>query len=49
MAVRGYKDATRGIIPDYPMKHTITDLLHDGLLGGDKEMSLALKLARAEH
>ena len=43
LAVSGYKYPDRGVIPDYPVKHTISDLL----AGKDKEMELALSLARA--
>lgn len=42
MAVSGYKQASHGVIPDYPVEHTIADLI----AGKDKEMELALKLAR---
>jgi hypothetical protein len=42
MAVSGYKDASRGVIPDYPVPYTIAELID----GKDKEMELALKLAR---
>ena len=44
MAVSGYKDASRGIIPDYPIVHTIEDLI----AGKDRDLELALKLAREE-
>jgi hypothetical protein len=42
MAVSGYKQASHGVIPDYPVEHTIEDLI----AGRDKDMELALKLAR---
>jgi C-terminal processing protease CtpA/Prc len=42
MAVKGYKDAARGIRPDYPVEYTIEELLE----GKDKEMAVALELAR---
>ncbi|HVR97508.1 MAG TPA: S41 family peptidase [Thermoanaerobaculia bacterium] len=42
MAVKGYKEASRGVIPDYPVSYTIAELI----AGKDKEMELALKLAR---
>ncbi|MEK6301949.1 MAG: S41 family peptidase [Acidobacteriota bacterium] len=42
MAVSGYKRASHGVIPDHPVEHTIADLI----VGRDKEMELALKLAR---
>jgi C-terminal processing protease CtpA/Prc len=42
MAVSGYKQASHGVIPDYPVEHTIADLI----AGRDKDMELALKLAR---
>lgn len=44
MAVDGSHehDAARGVIPDFPVKHTIADLL----AGGDREFELALQLAR---
>jgi hypothetical protein len=44
MAVSGYKAASRGIIPDHPVEHTIEDLI----AGKDKDIELALKLARKE-
>ena len=44
MAVSGYKARTRGVIPNYPVTYTITERM----AGGDKEMSLALKLAHDE-
>lgn len=39
----GYKHASRSIRPDYPVRYTINDLL----AGCDKDMQLALSLARA--
>lgn len=39
-----YKHASRGMIPDYPVTHTINDLL----AGRDKDMELALSLARSK-
>jgi C-terminal processing protease CtpA/Prc len=42
MAVSGYKQASHGVIPDYPVPHTIADLI----AGKDRDMELALKLAR---
>ena len=41
-AVSGYKYPDRGVIPDYPVTHTISDLLADR----DRDMELALSLAR---
>ena len=41
-AAADYKHASRGMIPDYPVNHTIDDLL----AGKDKDMELALSLAR---
>jgi C-terminal processing protease CtpA/Prc len=43
MAVSGYKHPARGIIPDQQVEYSISELL----LGTDKELALALKLARA--
>jgi hypothetical protein len=44
MAVRDYKGAAHGVVPDYPVTYTI-----DELLGGkDKELALALELARKQ-
>ena len=40
----GYKYANRSIRPDYPVRYTINDLL----AGSDKDMELALSLARAK-
>jgi Peptidase family S41 len=42
MAVRGYKAASHGVVPDYPVKYTIDELRE----GKDKELALALELAR---
>jgi len=42
MAVSGYKQASHGVIPEYRVEHTIADLI----AGRDKDMELALKLAR---
>ncbi len=42
-AVTGYKHPDRGVMPDYPVTHTISDLL----AGRDRDMELALSLARA--
>jgi hypothetical protein len=42
MAVSGYKDASHGIRPDHPIEYTIEELLE----GKDKELALALELAR---
>lgn len=44
MAVSGYKAASRGLAPDYPVEYSIEDLL----AGNDKEMALALGLARKQ-
>ena len=44
MAVSGYKDASRGVIPDHPVHYTIDELL----AGTDKDLALALELARKE-
>ncbi len=41
-AAADYKHASRGMIPDYPVTHTINDLF----TGKDKDMELALSLAR---
>jgi hypothetical protein len=43
MAVSGYKHPARGIIPDHPVEYSISELLS----GTDKELALALKLARS--
>lgn len=47
MAVGGTHehDPGRGVIPDFPVKHTIADLL----AGKDREVELALELARGSH
>ena len=42
MAVSGYKAAAHGVIPDYPVNHTIEDFID----GKDPDMELALQLAR---
>ena len=42
MAVSGYKAATHGVVPNYPVNHTIDDFI----AGRDKDMELALQLAR---
>jgi C-terminal processing protease CtpA/Prc len=42
MAVSGYKAASHGVVPDYPVSHTIDDLV----AARDKDMDLALQLAR---
>jgi hypothetical protein len=42
MAVGDYKAASHGVVPDYPVKYTIDELLE----GKDKELALALELAR---
>ena len=44
MDVSGYKYADRGVMPDYPVTHTINDLL----AGRDRDMELALSLARSK-
>jgi hypothetical protein len=41
-AVSGYKYPDRGVMPDYPVAHTIADLL----AGRDRDMELAISLAR---
>ena len=43
-AASEYGQAERGMLPDYPVQHTISDLL----TGRDKDMELALALARAK-
>ena len=40
MAVRDYKAANHGVVPDYPVAYTIDELL----AGKDKELALALEL-----
>jgi len=40
--VSGYKHPDRGVMPNYPVTYTIGDLL----AGKDKDMELALSLAR---
>ena len=42
MAVRDYKAASHGVVPEHPVKYTIEELLE----GKDKELALALDLAR---
>ncbi len=42
MAVSGYQAAAHGVMPDYPVNHTIDDFI----AGRDKDMELALQLAR---
>jgi C-terminal processing protease CtpA/Prc len=42
MAVRDYKAASHGVVPDHAVKYTIQELL----AGTDKELALALELAR---
>jgi hypothetical protein len=42
MAVSGYKAAAHGVLPDHPIHYTIEELL----AGTDKELALALELAR---
>jgi hypothetical protein len=42
MAVRGYKATSHGVVPDHPVTYTIEELIQ----GKDKELSLALELAR---
>jgi hypothetical protein len=42
MAVRDYKAASHGVVPDYPVQYTINELRE----GKDKELALALELAR---
>jgi Peptidase family S41 len=42
MAVRGYKAAARGVLPDHPVSYTIEELL----AGTDKDLALAFELAR---
>ena len=44
MAVGGYKYPDRGVMPDYPVTYTIDDVL----AGKDKDMELALSLARGK-
>jgi hypothetical protein len=43
-AVRDVKYRYRGVLPDYPITHTIEDLM----AGKDKDMELALSLARSK-
>jgi C-terminal processing protease CtpA/Prc len=42
MAVSGYEAKAHGVLPDYPVKYTIEELL----AGKDKELALAFELAR---
>lgn len=42
MAVKGYAAKAHGVMPDFPVKYTIDELIE----GTDKEMALALDLAR---
>ena len=42
MAVRDYQAASHGVVPDHPVAYTIDELL----AGKDKELALALELAR---
>jgi C-terminal processing protease CtpA/Prc len=42
LAVKGYKAASHGVLPDQPIHYTIDELL----AGKDKELALALELAR---
>jgi peptidase S41-like protein len=44
MAVSGYKAASHGVVPDFNVDYTIAELL----AGTDKEMDVALKLARKD-
>ena len=44
MAVSGYKAAAHGVMPDHLVRYTIEELL----AGTDKELALALELARKE-
>ena len=44
MAVSGYKAASHGIVPDHKVEYTIGDLL----AGTDKEIAVALRLARKD-
>ncbi len=42
MAVSGYQAAAHGVVPDHPIRYTIEEVLE----GTDKELALALELAR---
>jgi hypothetical protein len=42
--VTGSKHPDRGVMPDYPVRYTINDVL----AGSDKDMELALSLARVK-
>jgi hypothetical protein len=44
LAVSGYEHTARGVLPDYPIRYTIEELLE----GTDKELAMALKLARKQ-
>ena len=44
VAVGGYKAAAHGVLPDHPIRYTIEELL----AGTDKELALALELARGK-
>jgi hypothetical protein len=44
LAVRGHEAATHGVFPDHPIHYTIDELL----AGTDKELTLALELARKQ-
>ena len=44
MAVSGYKAASHGVVPDYPVAHTIEDLI----AGTDRDLEVALRLAREQ-
>lgn len=44
MAVKGYKAAARGVVPDHPVTYTIAELI----AGTDKELAVALRLARQQ-
>ena len=43
-AVKGYRHGDRSILPDYPVRQSISDLMN----GTDKEMDLALSLTRGK-
>jgi hypothetical protein len=43
-AVSGYKYRDRGVLPDYAVSYTITELM----AGKDKEMDLAIRLGRGK-
>jgi hypothetical protein len=44
MAVHGYKAASHGVVPDYPVEYRIDELV----AGKDKELATALELARKQ-